>query len=87
MVTIQCFLCSIDNYYYAVYYWDGHRAVEYKGNAAYKRFLDPNAWRIERETKDLFPSAEVLMEKDISVFYNLIGEKKKYESKQKHKSV
>ncbi len=54
----------IDNVLFAIYFKDGSRSVQCKGNKAYEIYInDDNAIRIESYTKDLFPTRELLLEK------------------------
>ena len=55
-----------DDYIYIVHYDDGSYHFWCKGADAYERYInDPEAVRISRKTKDLFPVYEDLIRKDI----------------------
>ena len=55
-----------DDYIYRIVYADGHIYYDCIGKRAYEKFtLDSDAVRIERKTKDLFPTVELLLEKAI----------------------
>lgn len=54
----------IDNVLFAIYFNDGSRSIQCKGNKAYEVFInDDNAVRIESYTKELYPTRELLLEK------------------------
>lgn len=62
----ECFMLheEIDNFFYYVYYKDGSRHMEYIGRKAYLKYVEnDDAVKIERKTKDLFPTFELLAEK------------------------
>ena len=54
----------IDEYLYIVHYKNGSSHLDCIGSRSYKEYINnPDALWIERKTKDLFPSFELLMEK------------------------
>lgn len=56
---------SIDDYLYLVYYSDGSKNLFCIGADAYERYTKrEDAVRIERKTKNLFPTYEVIMKKN-----------------------
>ena len=55
----------LDNYIYVVRFVDGDHHYYVKGNEAYHRFLEDDAISVERKTKDLFPTVELLLKKEI----------------------
>ena len=56
---------KIDEYLYKVHYQDGHTHITCKGKDSYEEYMrnDDAIW-IERYTKDLFPTYELLMRKE-----------------------
>lgn len=56
---------EIDSYFYIVRYSNGDYNLFYKGKEAYDRFKrEESAIRIERKTKNLFPTYETLIERE-----------------------
>lgn len=54
----------IDEYLYVIYFSDGSRDIQCKGNKAYNIFInDSSAIRMETRTKELYPKYELLMTK------------------------
>lgn len=54
----------VDEYLYVIYFKDGSRDIQCKGNKAYDIFIkDSSAIRMETRTKELYPKYELLMEK------------------------
>ena len=58
---------KIDDYIYIVHYLDGHTHMDYIGARSYNEYIsNEDAIKIERKTKDLFPTYETLMEKGLA---------------------
>lgn len=56
---------EIDEYIYVVYYDDSRFHYYCKGKDAYKEYtINPHALMIKRKTKDLYPTYELLLEKE-----------------------
>lgn len=58
----------IDDYIYLVYYLDNEYHYYYKGKDAYDEYIkNVEAVKIVRKSKDLFPTFETLIEKEMFV--------------------
>ena len=58
------FHTTVDDYLYVVYYQDGTSNLFCIGADAYERYMKrSDAIRVERKTKNLFPSYEVILKK------------------------
>ena len=57
---------KLDDYIYIVHYFDESFHYLCRGKDAYEEFIrDPKAVKISRKTKDLFPTYEDLIEKEL----------------------
>ena len=55
---------NIDSYFYITYYDDGSYHLDHTGKLGYERFMNSdNSVRLERKTKNLYPTYELLMAK------------------------
>ena len=52
-----------DNYLYIIYYPDGNRSISANGAEAYEKYMKDGI-RLDRKTKDLFPTYETLLQRE-----------------------
>ena len=56
---------ELDEYLYIIHYTDGHTYIAQTGKKAYDMYInDDSAISIERKTKNLFPTYELLIKKE-----------------------
>lgn len=62
----ECFMLheEVDDYFYVTFYKDGSHHIDVIGSRSYEKFVnDDDCIRIERKTKNLFPTVEILLTK------------------------
>ena len=58
---------TIDSYFYITRFSNGEYALDITGKKGYERFIqNQDAIQLERKTKNLFPTYEILLKKEVA---------------------